>query len=160
LRLTRSLSTQTGLRNLCLAGGVALNCVANGKVFRDGRFDRIFIQPAAGDAGGALGAALAVYHAENYGSERKTGTQQPDAMRGAYLGPAYEQPDIERRLSECGAVFGVVDDGALIERTAAALANGQAVGWHQGRMEFGPRALGNRSILADPRSPTMQKALN
>jgi carbamoyltransferase len=160
LRLTRSLSAQTGLRHLCLAGGVALNCVANGKVFRDGCFDRIFIQPAAGDAGGSLGAALAVYHAENHGSERTSDTQQPDAMQGAYLGPAYEQSDIERRLSESGAVFGVVDDAELIERTAAALANGQAVGWHQGRMEFGPRALGNRSILGDPRSPAMQKALN
>jgi carbamoyltransferase len=160
LRLARSLAVQTGLRNLCLAGGVALNCVANGKVFRDGCFDRIFIQPAAGDAGGALGAALAVYHAENHGSERKSGTQQPDAMQGAYLGPAYEQTDSERRLSESGAVFGVVDDAGLIEQTAAALANGQAVGWHQGRMEFGPRALGNRSILGDPRSPAMQKALN
>ncbi|MDQ6867776.1 MAG: carbamoyltransferase [Pseudomonadota bacterium] len=160
LRLTRSLAVQTGLRNLCLAGGVALNCVANGKVFRDGCFDRIFIQPAAGDAGGALGAALAVHHAENQGSARKGVTQQLDAMQGAYLGPAYEQTDIERRLSESGAVFGVVDDSELIEQTAAALANGQAVGWHQGRMEFGPRALGNRSILGDPRSPAMQKGLN
>ena len=160
LRLTRSLAAQTGLRNLCLAGGVALNCVANGKVFRDGCFDRIFIQPAAGDAGGALGAALALYYAENHGSDRKGATQKPDAMQGAYLGPAYEQAEIERRLSESGAVFGVVDDAELIEQTAAALANGQAVGWHQGRMEFGPRALGNRSILGDPRSPVMQKALN
>ncbi|MGH6869424.1 MAG: carbamoyltransferase family protein, partial [Methylocella sp.] len=160
LRLTRSLATQTGLRHLCFAGGVALNCVANGKVFRDGRFDRIFIQPAAGDAGGALGAALAVYHAENHGSERNSGTQQPDAMQGACLGPAYDQTDIEGRLAKSGAVFAVVDDAGLIEQTAAALANGKAVGWHQGRMEFGPRALGNRSILGDPRSPTMQKALN
>jgi carbamoyltransferase len=160
LRLARSLAVQTGLRNLCLAGGVALNCVANGKVFRDGCFDRIFVQPAAGDAGGALGAALAVHHAENHRSERKGATQQLDAMQGSYLGPAYEQTDIERRLSECGAVFGVVDDVELIEQTAAALANGKAVGWHQGRMEFGPRALGNRSILGDPRSPAMQKALN
>ncbi|MGH6850489.1 MAG: carbamoyltransferase family protein [Methylocella sp.] len=160
LRLTRSLSTQTGLRDLCLAGGVALNCVANGKVLRDGRFDRIFVQPAAGDAGGALGAALATYYDENHGSERKSGRQQPDAMQGSYLGPAYEQTDIERRLSERGAVFSIVEDDELIEATAMALANGQAVGWHQGRMEFGPRALGNRSILGDPRSPTMQKALN
>ena len=160
LRLTRSLSAQTGLRDLCLAGGVALNCVANGKVFRDGSFDRIFIQPAAGDAGGALGAALAIYYAENHGSERNSGTQQQDAMQGAYLGPAYEQTEIERRLSEGGAVFDVVDDAGLIERTATALANGQAAGWFQGRMEFGPRALGNRSILGDPRSPAMQKTLN
>ncbi|MGQ0446436.1 MAG: carbamoyltransferase family protein [Beijerinckiaceae bacterium] len=160
LRLTRSLAAQTGLRNLCLAGGVALNCVANGKVLRDGRFDRIFIQPAAGDAGGALGAALAIYYDENPGSERKSGPQQKEAMQGAYLGPSYTQADIERRLSESGAIFSIVEDGELIEATARALANGQAVGWHQGRMEFGPRALGNRSILGDPRSPTMQKALN
>jgi carbamoyltransferase len=160
LRLTRSLSAQTGLRNLCLAGGVALNCVANGKVLRDGRFERIFIQPAAGDAGGALGAALATYYDENQGSERKSGPQQKDAMQGAYLGPSYAQADIERRLSGSGAIFSIVEDGELIEATAIALANGQAVGWHQGRMEFGPRALGNRSILGDPRSPTMQKALN
>lgn len=160
LRLTRSLAAQTGLRNLCLAGGVALNCVANGKVFRDSCFDRIFIQPAAGDAGGALGAALASYYAENHGRDRKSSRQQPDAMQGAYLGPCYEQADIEQRLSENGAVFDVVDETEMIERTAMALSGGQAVGWHQGRMEFGPRALGNRSILADPRSPSMQKALN
>ncbi|MGC2220873.1 MAG: carbamoyltransferase [Methylocella sp.] len=160
LRLTRSLSTQTGLRDLCLAGGVALNCVANGNVFRDGCFDRIFIQPAAGDAGGALGAALATYYDENQGSERKDIGHQPDAMQGAYLGPSYAQADIERRLATIGAIFNIVDDDELIDATAMALANGQAVGWHQGRMEFGPRALGNRSILGDPRSPTMQKALN
>jgi len=160
LRLTRSLAAETGLRNLCLAGGVALNCVANGKVLRDGCFDKIFVRPAAGDAGGALGAALAVCHAESPSSNRKGGAPKLDAMQGAYLGPAYEQADIERRLLESGAVFGVADDASLIEQTAAALANGQAVGWHQGRMEFGPRALGNRSILGDPRSPGMQKALN
>jgi carbamoyltransferase len=160
LRLTRSLSAQTGLRNLCLAGGVALNCVANGKVLRDGRFDKIFIQPAAGDAGGALGAALAVYHDENRRTDRQKIVKQPDAMQGAYLGPSFEQTDIERRLEAAGAVYSIVNDGELIAKTAAALACGQAVGWHQGRMEFGPRSLGNRSILGDPRSPTMQKALN
>jgi carbamoyltransferase len=160
LRLTRSLAAETGLRNLCLAGGVALNCVANGKVLRDRCFGQIFVQPAAGDAGGALGAALAVHHAENHGSDRRGATQQTDAMQGAYLGPSYEQADIERRLVDSGAVFDVVGDAGLIEQTAAALANGLAVGWHQGRMEFGPRALGNRSILADPRSPAMQKTLN
>jgi carbamoyltransferase len=160
LRLTRSLAAETGLRNLCLAGGVALNCVANGKVLRDGCFDKIFVQPAAGDAGGALGAALAVSHAENPSSDHKSAAAKLDAMQGAYLGPAYEQSDIERRLLACGAIFSVADDASLIEQTAAALANGQAVGWHQGRMEFGPRALGNRSILGDPRSPSMQKALN
>ncbi|MGO9233527.1 MAG: carbamoyltransferase [Methylocella sp.] len=160
LRLTRSLASETGLRNLCLAGGVALNCVANGKVLRDGCFDKIFVQPAAGDAGGALGAALAVSHAENPSSDRKSAAAKLDAMQGAYLGPAYEQSDIEWRLLASGAIFSVADDASLIEQTAAALANGQAVGWHQGRMEFGPRALGNRSILGDPRSPSMQKALN
>src|SRR5262249_38731047 len=145
---------------LCLAGGVALNCVANGKVLREGRFDQIFVQPAAGDAGGALGAALAAY----YDRERATGSKriidQPDSMQGAFLGPSYTQADIEQRLSAIGAVYNVADNERLINETAAALASGQAVGWHQGRMEFGPRALGNRSILGDPRSPTMQKALN
>jgi carbamoyltransferase len=160
LRLTRALSAQTGLRHLCLAGGVALNCVANGKVLRDGRFERIFIQPAAGDAGGALGAALAVFHDEHRRADGTKIVKEPDSMRGAYLGPSYEQADIERRLEAAGAVYSVVDDDALIHETAAALAGGRAVGWHQGRMEFGPRALGGRSILGDPRSPTMQKALN
>ncbi|ATQ68107.1 MULTISPECIES: carbamoyltransferase family protein [Methylosinus] len=160
LRLTRSLSTQTGLRHLCLAGGVALNCVANGKVLRDGRFDRIFIQPAAGDAGGALGAAFAVYCGETRRADGAKIVKEPDSMRGTYLGPSFEQSDIERRLDAAGAVYSVVDDDALISQTATALASGRAVGWHQGRMEFGPRALGGRSILADPRSPTMQKALN
>lgn len=159
LRLTRSLASETGERNLCLAGGVALNCVANGKILRDGRFDKIFIQPAAGDAGGALGAALAVYFDENRGVAVKN-VKQPDSMQGSYLGPSYEQSDIEQRLKAAGAIFTVVDDDQLLEKTAAALAAGQAVGWHQGRMEFGPRALGNRSILGDPRSPSMQKALN
>jgi carbamoyltransferase len=160
LRLTRSLSAETGLRNLCLAGGVALNCVANGKVLRDGRFDEIFIQPAAGDAGGALGAAFAAYYDDKRNKDRKLIIKRPDSMRGAYLGPSYTQADIERRLAAVGAVYRVVRDDELIEQTAAALAAGQAVGWHQGRMEFGPRALGARSILGDPRSPTMQRALN
>lgn len=160
LRLTRSLSAQTGLKNLCLAGGVALNCVANGKVLRDSCFDKIFIQPAAGDAGGALGAAFAAYYDEHRQTDIKRIAKLPDSMQGAFLGPSYKLADIERRLQAIGAVYTVVDDDELIEQTAAALASGQAVGWHQGRMEFGPRALGNRSILADPRSPTMQKALN
>jgi carbamoyltransferase len=160
LRLTRSLSAQTGQKHLCLAGGVALNCVANGKVLRDGRFDKIFIQPAAGDAGGALGAALAVYYGENRAMASKHIPTLPDAMQGAFLGPAYGQSDIERRLQAIGAVYTTVSDDELIEETAAALAKGQAAGWHQGRMEFGPRALGARSILADPRLPSMQKALN
>jgi carbamoyltransferase len=160
LRLTRALATETGETNLCLSGGVALNCVANGKILRDGKFKRIFIQPAAGDAGGALGAAFAGYYDGRRDAGTKSSVKEPDAMRGAYLGPAYAQDDIERRLNKAGAKFHVVDDATLIAETAAALADGKAVGWHQGRMEFGPRALGGRSILGDPRSPTMQKALN
>ena len=129
-------------------------------MLRDGRFDNIFIQPAAGDAGGALGAALAAYYDETGGGKSSRTAVRPDAMQGAYLGPKFEQPDIEQRLKAAGAIFTVVGDDELISKTAAALASGQAVGWHQGRMEFGPRSLGNRSILGDPRSPTMQKALN
>ena len=154
--LTRSLRQETGIDNLCLAGGVALNCVANGKVLRDGRFKQIYVQPAAGDAGGALGAALVGYYMQ-CGQARKVAD---DAMRGAYLGPAFHQPDIEARLKSCGAQFDVLQDAALIDVSAEDLAEGKALGWFQGRMEFGPRALGNRSILGDPRSPTMQKVLN
>jgi carbamoyltransferase len=156
LRLTRSLREETGIRNLCLAGGVALNCVANGKVLRDGRFEQIYIQPAAGDAGGALGAALVGYHMQLGQKRRVNG----DAMRGAYLGPAFTQSEIEARLKSCGARFDLLEDTALIAICAEDLAQGKALGWFQGRMEFGPRALGNRSILGDPRSPIMQKALN
>lgn len=158
LKLTRSLAAETGEKNLCLAGGVALNCVANGKILRDKHFDNIFIQPAAGDAGGALGAALAAHYHQKEQPRRVTPGK--DAMKGSYLGPRYEQADIENRLRAVGAKFTVVDDAGLIEETARALMAEQAVGWHQGRMEFGPRALGGRSILGDPRSPTMQKALN
>jgi len=156
LRLTRALRKETGIRNLCLAGGVALNCVANGKVLRDGQFDQIYIQPAAGDAGGALGAALVGYHLQLGQLRRVDG----DAMRGSYLGPAFAQGDIEARLRNCGAKFEVLDDAQFLETCAGDLAQGKAMGWFQGRMEFGPRALGNRSVLGDPRSPTMQKTLN
>ncbi len=156
LRLTRSLCEETGIRNLCLAGGVALNCVANGKVLRDACCDRIWIQPAAGDAGGALGAALAGYHLQ-LGRAR---TANGDAMKGSFLGPAFTQREIEDRLTRCGARFEVLADGALIATGAEDLARSKALGWFQGRMEFGPRALGNRSILGDPRSPGMQKTLN
>ncbi len=158
LRLGRAVAEETGERNLCLAGGVALNCVANGKLLRDGCFENIFIQPAAGDAGGALGAALAAYH--HHEDRPRKASAGRDAMKGAYLGPSYTQSEIETRLSAASAKFSVVDDEALIEETARALAAGQAVGWRQGRLEFGPRALGASSILADPRSPRMQKALN
>ena len=156
LRLTRSLCEETGIRNLCLAGGVALNCVANGKVLRDACCDRIWIQPAAGDAGGALGAALAGYHLQ-LGRAR---TANGDAMKGSFLGPAFTQREIEDRLTRSGARFEVLADGALIATGAEDLARSKALGWFQGRMEFGPRALGNRSILGDPRSPGMQKTLN
>ena len=159
LRLTRALAAEFAMPNLCLAGGVALNCVANGKILRDGRFDRIWVQPAAGDAGGAVGAALAAYH-EHHGRDRVPACS-PDGMSGSYLGPEYSQHDIEQRLRSAGARFDVAsDDRVMIEQTAAALGSGHAVGWFQGRMEFGPRALGARSILGDARSPSMQKTLN
>ena len=138
---------------------MALNCVANGKVLRDGKFKHLWIQPAAGDAGGALGAALAAYHLHHGGD--RTEVCGPDAMSGSYLGPEYSQADIDTRLRGLGARFEVaVDDEAMIIATADALAAGQAIGWFQGRMEFGPRALGARSILGDARSPSMQKTLN
>jgi carbamoyltransferase len=158
LRLTRSLADETGARNLCLAGGVALNCVANGKVLRDGKFERLWIQPAAGDAGGALGAALAAYHL-HLGQARRVGNAR-DGMAGSYLGPAFAPGEVERRLAGAGAVFEVLEEDALVARAVDALVDGKAVGWFQGRMEFGPRALGGRSILGDPRSPSMQKTLN
>jgi carbamoyltransferase len=158
LRLVRSLAAETGMKQLCLAGGVALNCVANGKVKRDGVIRDIWIQPAAGDAGGAIGAALAACH--QHEKLPRAPTNGPDGMSGAYLGPQFAQSEIEQRLSAAGAKFTVCQDGALVDTTAQALADGQAVGWFQGRMEFGPRALGARSILGDPRSPTMQKTLN
>jgi carbamoyltransferase len=158
LRLTRAIAADTGAKNLCLAGGVALNCVANGKIVRDGRFDEVWVQPAAGDAGGALGAALAAYHL--YLGQPRLPLNTLDAMQGCYLGPGFAQDEIERRLAACGAVFEVLDEDALIGATVDALTIDKAVGWYQGRMEFGPRALGNRSILGDPRSPTMQKTLN
>ncbi|OHC82844.1 MAG: hypothetical protein A3G73_01830 [Rhodospirillales bacterium RIFCSPLOWO2_12_FULL_67_15] len=159
LRLTRALAAETGARNLCLAGGVALNCVANGHILRDGRFANIWIQPAAGDAGGALGAALGAYHLYR-GGARVIAANRQDAMAGSYLGPEFAQSDIERRLTAAGARFRTLSAGAAIEATARALASGKTVGWFQGRMEFGPRALGARSFLGDARSPTMQKMLN
>lgn len=156
LRLTRSLRVKSGIKNLCLAGGVALNCVANGKILRDGRFENIYIQPAAGDAGGALGAAQVGYYMHLDRIRRVNG----DLMRGAYLGPAFPQEDIENSLKHCGAIFNRLSDAALIATSAEDLAHGKALGWFQGRMEFGPRSLGNRSILGDPRSPSMQRNLN
>lgn len=158
LRITRDLAKTYAIPNLCMAGGVALNCVANGKVLRDGHFKRLWVQPAAGDAGGALGAAYET-HAIHVGGQRDRNDGR-DGMRGSYLGPAYAQADMERRLNRAGARFAVHDDTTVIERTVDALEAGHAVGWFQGRMEFGPRALGARPILGDPRNPDMQKNLN
>jgi len=157
LTLTRSLSEEFGLPNLCMAGGVALNCVANGKVLRDASFEEIWIQPAAGDAGGAVGAAYAAYHRELGHRRRPVRT---DGMKGSLLGPRYTQADIESRLDELDASYRVGSDADLLDIVADSLANGRIVGWFQGRMEFGPRALGNRSILADPRPIEMQRRLN
>ena len=157
IKLAKGIKKSTGLNNLCLAGGVALNCVANGKLLRENVFDKIWIQPASGDAGGAVGAALAAYYLM-LAQPRKVDKQ--DGMQGSYLGPEFGQAEIEQRLSQAGAKFDVVSDTQLIEQTAQALADGLAVGWHQGRMEFGPRSLGTRSIIADARSPTVQKQLN
>jgi carbamoyltransferase len=158
LRLTRSVAKETGMENLCLAGGVALNCVANGKILRDGAFRNIWIQPAAGDAGGALGAALAVYH--QHAGRPRTVANGLDGMAGSYLGPSYTQTEIDERLTKAGARFETMTQDAMLQTTAQALADDRAVGWFQGRMEFGPRSLGNRSIIADARSSAMQKNLN
>lgn len=158
IKITRSLAKETGIKNLCLAGGVALNCVANGHVLRDGAFKNIWIQPAAGDAGGALGAALAAYYDLQKDAVRKINPK--DSMQGAYLGPAFSNESAQLELNAAGAIYGVLSDADSIAKTAAALADGKAIGWMQGRMEFGPRSLGARSILGDPRSETMQKTLN
>jgi carbamoyltransferase len=158
IRMARGVKKETGAKNLCLAGGVALNCVANGRLLRVNIFDGLWVQPAAGDAGGALGAALVAHH-RFLGKPRALDNAR-DGMAGAYLGPSFAQSEIERRLTEAGGRFDSLDDDDLIAETAAALAEGKAVGWFQGRMEFGPRALGARSILGDPRSPSMQKLLN
>jgi carbamoyltransferase len=158
LRLVAGLARETHIANLCLAGGVALNCVANGKVLRSGAFKSLWIQPAAGDAGGALGAALGAYHIHK--GQGRAVRNQRDGMSGSYLGPEFSQPEIETRLTAAGARFETLAGSEVIDATARLLADGMAVGWMQGRMEFGPRALGNRSILGDPRSPTMQKTLN
>ena len=155
--ISKSLREEYNIPNLCLAGGVALNCVANGKILEKKIFDKIWIQPAAGDAGGSLGAALAFWH---IGLKNETKNTNIDQMKGSYLGPEYTQYEIEEKLNDMGALFKVFNEDALLEKTAEDLSNGDAVGWFQGRMEFGPRALGSRSILGDPRSTTMQKNLN
>ena len=157
LRITRSLAKEFDIPNLCMAGGVALNCVANGAILRDGYFKDIWIQPAAGDAGGALGAAQAVWHSE-LDNPRKVGCG--DDMQGSYLGPSYHDHSIKSELENTGAVFTKVSEKELVSTTAELLAQDNAIGWFQGRMEFGPRALGSRSILADPRSDATQRNLN
>mgnify|MGYP001408744712 FL=1 len=157
LKMAASLREEYNLKNLCLAGGVALNCVANGKILEKKIFDKIWIQPAAGDAGGSLGSALALWYNEMKKDRKKIDSDQ---MQGSYLGPEYSQNDIETKLKEIGANFEVMKEEELINKTAEDLSKGKAIGWFQGRMEFGPRALGARSILGDPRSETMQKDLN
>ncbi len=159
LRLARSVAQETGQKKLCLAGGVALNCVANGKVLRDRQFEKIWIQPAAGDAGGALGAALVAYHMYKDQPRHLPGGGH-DFMKGSYLGPAFSDQECIDRLQAAGAKFTVLDDAGTVEACARALSEGKALGWFQGRMEFGPRALGGRSILGDARSPSMQSVLN
>ena len=158
LKLAKDIAKETGERNLCLAGGVALNCVANGILLREKIFDNIWIQPAAGDAGGALGSALSIWYLHH--NNVRTTSKERDAMKGAYLGPKFTDTEIEAELTACGASFKKLSEDALIDAVASALADEKAVGWMQGRMEFGPRALGGRSIIADPRSPYMQKQLN
>jgi carbamoyltransferase len=157
LRMARHVHRETGLENLCLAGGVALNCVGNGRLLREGPFKRIWIQPAAGDAGGALGAALLVHH-RVLGNPRRVAPA--DAMQGAYLGPAFDPDAIQRALDGFGAVYERLDEAAFVERVTELLATENVVGWFQGRMEFGPRALGARSIIGDARSPKMQSVMN
>ena len=157
IKLTRSLKEEFNISNLCLAGGVALNCVANGKILKEKIFDNIWVQPAAGDAGGSLGAALALWHIEQ-DNPRKVDLN--DSMQGSYLGPEYSQKEIEDQLDKTGAQYEIFTDEELIDKTAIDISKEEAIGWFQGRMEFGPRALGGRSILGDPRSEKMQKNLN
>ncbi len=159
LRMARHVHSETGMENLCLAGGVALNCVGNGRLLREGPFKRLWIQPAAGDAGGALGVALAIYH-KVLGNPRHRNGADHDTMQGSYLGPAFSDDEIEAFLREAGAVYERLPTDAMIARTAEALAQEKVVGWLQGRMEFGPRSLGGRSILGDPRSRKMQSIMN
>ena len=157
IKICKSLKEEYKISNLCLAGGVALNCVANGKILKENIFKNIWIQPAAGDAGGSLGAALAFWYLELNKDRKFTNNDQ---MKGSYLGPSYSNDEIQKSLTNLGAKFKILSDHDLINKTSDDLANGHAIGWFQGRMEFGPRALGARSIIGDPRSPNMQKNLN
>ena len=158
LRMCEALAKETGMKNLCLAGGVALNCVANGKILRSRAFEHLWIQPAAGDAGGALGAAYTAYHL--YKNQPRKGNMATDKMQGGYLGPAFSTDVVAQRLRNIGAKFFVLSDEAVLDETVQGLADHRVIGWFCGRMEFGPRALGGRSILGDPRSPKMQKIMN
>src|SRR3989441_1282669 len=158
LRMARHLQRETGMENLCLAGGVALNCVGNGRLLREGPFKRLWIQPAAGDAGGAVGVALTVHH-KVMGHERRS-PGPGDAMQGSYLGPAFSDDEIEEFLRSVEAIHEKLPTAAMLDRTAELLAREKVVGWLQGRMEFGPRSLGARSVLGDPRSPHMQSVIN
>ena len=157
IMLAKSLRQEFGIKNLCLAGGVALNCVANGKLLEEKIFDNIWVQPAAGDAGGSLGAALAYWHLDLNQSREEI---NQDNMKGSYLGNEFSNEEIKSKLDEIGAVYDTYSENELINKTVEDLTSGKAIGWFQGRMEFGPRALGNRSIIGDPRSETMQKNLN
>ena len=157
IKLVKAVRQEYNIKNLCLAGGVALNCVANGKILKEKIFDNIWIQPAAGDAGGSLGAALALWHIEQ---KKERVINSNDDMKGSYLGTEFDQEEIEKELKSVGANFETIQYEDLIEKTAEYLSNEKAIGWFQGRMEFGPRALGARSILGDPRSDKMQKNLN
>ena len=157
LKISISLKKEFNIENLCLAGGVALNCVANGILLKKNIFKNIWVQPASGDAGGSLGAALALWHID---LKKQREVNPKDSMSGSYLGPEYNQDEIEKYLKDAGAIFKILDEDALIEQTVTDLSNKMAIGWFQGRMEFGPRALGGRSILGDPRSSEMQKNLN
>jgi len=157
LKITQSLATEYNIDNLCLAGGVALNCVANGKIKQSGHFKNLWIQPASGDSGGAIGAALAVWHNE---LNKPRIIQTSDKMKGTYLGPSYNQSAVEHELNECAAIYQHYPSEKMLDIAVNALCEGKAIGWFQGKMEFGPRALGGRSILADPRSEIMQKKLN
>jgi carbamoyltransferase len=157
LKLAKSLQKETGCKYLCLAGGVALNCVSNGELLRSGVFEDIWVQPAAGDAGGALGAALTSWYERHNGSRT---VNRSDSMKGSYLGPKFARDEIREQLDKSGAVYTVLEDDELMPRLADILASENVVGWFQGRMEFGPRALGGRSIIGDPRSAKMQSVMN
>jgi carbamoyltransferase len=159
LKIVRSLGSDYDCKNLCLAGGVALNCVANGKIEADGAFENIWVQPASGDAGGSLGAALTTYH-HHLGQPRSVAADKLDAMAGSYLGPEFAEADIEKRLTEVGGKFSVMSEGEMVATCGEAIAEDKVVGWMQGRMEFGPRALGGRSIIGNAASARAQKQIN